>query len=489
MSYDILLIGFATLMVAIILVFFFVMLFLYQMIKKQYIGEKNQKLVTEDVLSYKPKTKQKKEKHFFNGRDDGRIKKDKAYEPARKTAEKLVTTKKDVNIPYVDMTNYDVEEGCDEDTETLSTGKANLFSAFSEKRKAKKIKKKEMKDQVAKELEVWGIEDADIEESEKDVEEPINLKDKLIYLFQNTVWFKIVCFAVVVGLLALLVVLANPTYTTEAPGTTQTTDTPSTSNTETPSTTAPPTSPTVTLPKEDDLTKVGENKAMAAQINNNNGQMGNTTNSSQPLIAEPPQQQAQAVSTGGSIPSSYTGSSTNSQPSGSLGTLSIPSINLKNAPIMPSVSLGDMAKGVGHFTETPLDGGNIGLAGHNNTFFQYLKDVNIGDVVEYTVDGVTNKYEVVSKEQIAYNDWSVLSSTDTNQLTMISCVRNQPDKRLAVFAVELGQSVKNAPSQQTPTVKSGTVVTKPYSNEWQDNGYHDEGGGYSDYIGTFTGGY
>lgn len=497
MSYDILLIGFATLMIAIIMVFFFVMLFLYQLIKKRFIGEiQNPSSKIRDKKEIKPTDK--KEKIKIKNKHEEKTENKRLFSKSRK--EEQTTKYIDPSMSYIDMSDVNELDDFDEAIEEpKNAGKKSFLLAFSEKRRAEKIKKKEMKDQVARELEVWGLDCDGTDETEKEVEEPTNFKDKVIYLFQNTVWFKVLSFLILLGLLGLLVFIANPTYTPDELPSDQVTEIPTTAETysDKPTTTTTSPSPTtaIELPKEDDMSQSGENKAMAANINNNSGQMANTTNSSQPLIAEPPQQQQSQGSTISGIPASYTGSNTSTQPSSSLGTLSIPSINLKNAPIMPSVSLADMAKGVGHFNETSLSNGNVGLAAHNNTFFQYLKDVNIGDTVEYTVEGVKKEYKIVSKEQIAYNDWSVLSSTDTNQLTMISCVRNQPEKRLAVFAVEVGQEanfqtpVQKAPVASQSQVNSGNSQTQAISNELQNEGYHDEGGGYSDYIGTYTGGY
>ncbi|MBO5149950.1 MAG: sortase, partial [Anaerotignum sp.] len=96
----------------------------------------------------------------------------------------------------------------------------------------------------------------------------------------------------------------------------------------------------------------------------------------------------------GNTPATYTGSHTTRQPSGSIGTISIPSINLKNAPVMGSVELSDLSKGTGHFENTPVFDGNVGIAGHNNTHFKYLVNVDIGDQIQYTVNGVTRTYQV-----------------------------------------------------------------------------------------------
>ncbi len=187
----------------------------------------------------------------------------------------------------------------------------------------------------------------------------------------------------------------------------------------------------------------------------------------------------------GNTPASYTGSNTTKQPSGSIGTISIPSINLKNAPVMGSVELSDLAKGTGHFENTPLLDGNVGIAGHNNTHFKYLANVDIGDEINYTVNGVTRTYKVTDMRAISDMDWGVFTDYGDNRLTLITCEHAVPNRRIAVTAIQVGtdSGVATAPIPAATNVKGN-------SGFHQDSGqYHDAGSGYTDYIGTFTGTY
>lgn len=182
----------------------------------------------------------------------------------------------------------------------------------------------------------------------------------------------------------------------------------------------------------------------------------------------------------GTTPSSYAGSNTTTQPSGSIGTISIPSINLKNAPVMGSVELSDLAKGTGHFENTPVFDGNVGIAGHNNTHFKYLVNVDIGDQIQYKVNGVTRTYQVTDMRAISDTDWGVFTDYGDNRLTLVTCEHLVPNSRIAVTAIQVGSD---------SGVSNGRVYTgKTNSSFHQDSGdYHDAGSGYTDYIGVFTG--
>lgn len=188
----------------------------------------------------------------------------------------------------------------------------------------------------------------------------------------------------------------------------------------------------------------------------------------------------------GNTPASYTGSNTTTQPAGSVGTISIPSINLKNAPVMGSVELSDLAKGTGHFENTPIFDGNVGIAGHNNTHFKYLVNVDIGDEINYTVNGVTRTYKVTDMRAISDRDWGVFTDYGDNRLTLITCEHAVPDRRIAVTAIQVGADSGTTTTTAPTTVPIPTVTNN--SSYHQDSGdYHDAGSGYTDYIGTFTG--
>lgn len=123
-----------------------------------------------------------------------------------------------------------------------------------------------------------------------------------------------------------------------------------------------------------------------------------------------------------------------------IGVLTIPDILLENAPIRESVELETLRETIGHFPSTSLYEGNVGLASHNSggrgDFFKNLKNIKIGSEIFYQTKFGTKRYVVQTKQIISDDDWSFLQNTDDNRITMITCHKGQPDKRLCVQAVE-----------------------------------------------------
>lgn len=124
-----------------------------------------------------------------------------------------------------------------------------------------------------------------------------------------------------------------------------------------------------------------------------------------------------------------------------LGYLSIPSINLKNNPVVDGTSLEIMKDAIGHYTETSNWDGNIAFAAHNTREkydFKDLKNVNIGDEVIYKTRFGERRYKVTLKKEIAEDDWTYLNkNSDINKVTMTTCVANVGNKRLCVQAEQI----------------------------------------------------
>lgn len=120
--------------------------------------------------------------------------------------------------------------------------------------------------------------------------------------------------------------------------------------------------------------------------------------------------------------------------------IEIPSINLK-APIAEGIDTFTLNTKVGHFIETPLIDGNVGLAAHNRgyeyNFFKDLKDVKIDDEIIYYYLNDKKRYLVDKIEIIKNTDWTYLNNTEENKITLITCIENQPDYRRCVQAIEL----------------------------------------------------
>lgn len=120
-----------------------------------------------------------------------------------------------------------------------------------------------------------------------------------------------------------------------------------------------------------------------------------------------------------------------------LGVIKIDKINFEGL-IYEGTSMQTLAKGVGHFENTPYLEGNVCLAAHNsNSYWANLHTLSTGDKIHYTCFLGTKKYEVSNISKISETDWSSLRNTDTNTLTLITCVKGQKNLRLCVQAKEI----------------------------------------------------
>lgn len=120
--------------------------------------------------------------------------------------------------------------------------------------------------------------------------------------------------------------------------------------------------------------------------------------------------------------------------------IEIPKINLV-APIAEETTQEVMLEFVGHFENTSSWNGNIGLAAHNRgypiNYFSKLKELKAGDKIIYKTELGAKTYSVEIIETIEDTDWSYLQETKDNRITLITCVENQPNKRLCVQAIEV----------------------------------------------------
>lgn len=118
----------------------------------------------------------------------------------------------------------------------------------------------------------------------------------------------------------------------------------------------------------------------------------------------------------------------------------ISKINL-DAPILEGTSKEILRRGVGHFSSTGKWDGNVVLAAHNRgykyNFFQEIKRLEIGDIIEYQTEQGRRTYEVYWKENIEETNLSILENTKENKLTLITCVENLPEYRLCVQAKQI----------------------------------------------------
>lgn len=126
---------------------------------------------------------------------------------------------------------------------------------------------------------------------------------------------------------------------------------------------------------------------------------------------------------------------------GSLGHLTIDKIELSMDVFETDNTMEDMKKGAAHFKNTSVWEGNIGLSAHNDgvkesVSFGKLHTLKLGDIMVYKTSLGERSYEVTEIQTISDEDWSYLSRTKDNRITLITCVSGQPDKRFMVQAIE-----------------------------------------------------
>ncbi len=105
-----------------------------------------------------------------------------------------------------------------------------------------------------------------------------------------------------------------------------------------------------------------------------------------------------------------------------LGFLAIQSLDLE-LPLLEGVTDKTLAKGVGHHPETafPGQGDRIFIAGHNDTTFSKISELEPGDEVElYLADG-SYRYVMRSSEIVDDEDTRVLAATGTESLVISTC--------------------------------------------------------------------
>lgn len=96
---------------------------------------------------------------------------------------------------------------------------------------------------------------------------------------------------------------------------------------------------------------------------------------------------------------------------------------------------------IGHFTQTPTIDGNVGLvgasAGYKENHFAELEKLQQGDVIIYIKGENRKEYKVTTNVIISQTDWSYLSKTQDNRITLITGILEQPENRRCVQAVEI----------------------------------------------------
>jgi sortase A len=107
---------------------------------------------------------------------------------------------------------------------------------------------------------------------------------------------------------------------------------------------------------------------------------------------------------------------------GVVGSLQIPRIGI-SVMVVEGTDDGDLKRAVGHISGTalPWDSGNVGLAGHRDTFFRPLRSIQRDDRITMTTLRGEYRYRVLSTSIVGPDDTQVLYPTGRDSLTLVTC--------------------------------------------------------------------
>jgi sortase A len=105
-----------------------------------------------------------------------------------------------------------------------------------------------------------------------------------------------------------------------------------------------------------------------------------------------------------------------------LGRLEVPRLGLSTIVIEGDDEY-NLLVGAGHLPETPLPwhDGNSVLAGHRDTDFRPLRNIQAGDTIQFHTADIIVEYIVRETEIVEPTDLTVLRATDVPTLTLITC--------------------------------------------------------------------
>ena len=128
-------------------------------------------------------------------------------------------------------------------------------------------------------------------------------------------------------------------------------------------------------------------------------------------------------------------------PGSMIGRIEIPRLGV-SAIIRAGSDARTLRLAVGHIPGTafPGESGNIGLAGHRDTFFRRLRDIRVDDEIRIVTPEETYAFRVERTSVVKPRDTWVLNETPAPALTLVTCypftyVGSAPDR----FIVRAGQ--------------------------------------------------
>ena len=105
-----------------------------------------------------------------------------------------------------------------------------------------------------------------------------------------------------------------------------------------------------------------------------------------------------------------------------VGRLHIPGAGLSVA-VLEGIEDSTLGIAAGHIPGTSLPGanGNVAIAAHRDSYFRALRDIEVGDTIEFATRKGTFRYFVTTTEVVAPSEIRVLASHGHAELTLITC--------------------------------------------------------------------
>jgi sortase A len=109
-------------------------------------------------------------------------------------------------------------------------------------------------------------------------------------------------------------------------------------------------------------------------------------------------------------------------PGAAIGRIEIPRLGV-SAIVRAGSDARTLRLAVGHIQGTAFPGerGNVGLAGHRDTFFRQLRNIRSDDVIRIATGEGTYSYRVERTTIVDPSDVWVLDPTDHGALTLVTC--------------------------------------------------------------------
>jgi sortase A len=121
-------------------------------------------------------------------------------------------------------------------------------------------------------------------------------------------------------------------------------------------------------------------------------------------------------------------------PGDPLAELTIPRLGV-SAVVLQGTDDRTLRRGIGHIETTPLPGapGNIGIAGHRDSFFRSLRNIQVGDDIQLDMPDARVRYRVSWFRIVHPDEVGVIDPTEDDVLTLVTCypfwfVGSAPDR-------------------------------------------------------------